>query len=64
MLAFYMPLISCLHVFVVIAFLFVLLQFGRLGFCNRDWKIIVPWPFLWGVVVASFFLCYIMFIVS
>jgi hypothetical protein len=60
MLAFCMPLISYLHVVVVLACLFVLLQFGRLGFCNRDWNNIVPG----GVVVACFFLGCMLFIVA
>jgi hypothetical protein len=32
------PLISYLHVVVVLACLFVFLQFARLGFCNSDWN--------------------------
>jgi hypothetical protein len=42
MLVFRMALISYLHVVVVLAYLFVLLLFARLGFCNRVWNNIVP----------------------
>jgi hypothetical protein len=52
MLAFYMPLISYLHVVVVLVCLFVLLQFGRLGFWNRDWNNIIHGG---GLLLASFF---------
>jgi hypothetical protein len=42
MIAFFMAPISYLHVLVVLACLFVLLQFARLGFCSRDCKSLVP----------------------
>ena len=60
MLVFCMALISYLHVVVVLACLFVLLQFARLGFCNRDWNNIVPR----GVVASCFFLHCMLFIVA
>jgi hypothetical protein len=41
MIAFFMAPISYLHVLVVLACLFVLLQFARLGFCSRDCKSLV-----------------------
>jgi hypothetical protein len=60
MLVFCMPLIFYLHVVVVVAFLFMLLQFACLGFCNRDWNNIVPR----GVVVSFFFLHCMLLIVA
>jgi hypothetical protein len=59
MLAFCMPLISYFHVVVVLAYLFVLLQFGCLGFCNQNCNIVFG-----GVVFASLFLCCMLFIVA
>ena len=53
------PLISYLHVVVVLACLFVLLQFACLGFCNCDWNCVIPG----GVVVACFFLRCVLFLV-
>jgi hypothetical protein len=58
-LLFASPVISYLRVDVVLACLFVLLQFVRLGFCNRDWNCVIPG----GVVVACFFLRCMLFIV-
>jgi hypothetical protein len=52
MLVFCMTLISYLHVVVVLACLFVLLQFAHLGFYNRAWNNIVPGGWL---LLASFF---------
>jgi hypothetical protein len=53
------PLISYLPVVVVLVCLFVLLQFARLGFCNRDWNCDIPG----GLVVACFFVRWMLFIV-
>jgi hypothetical protein len=55
-------LVSCLPVVVVLVFLLVLLQFARLGFCNRDWN----WPSVVphrrvGFDVVFSLLCYLQF---
>jgi hypothetical protein len=55
MLAFFMALISYLHVLVVLTCMFVLLQFARLGFCSRDWKSLVPGG--WLLFVPFFVVC-------
>jgi hypothetical protein len=52
-------LISYLLVLVVLVCLFILLQFARLGFCNRDWNRDIPG----GLVVACFFVRWMIFIV-
>jgi hypothetical protein len=53
------PLISYLVVVVVIVCLLVLLQFARLGLCNRDWNCVIPG----GLVVACFFVRCVLLIV-
>jgi hypothetical protein len=55
MLSFFMALISYLHVLVVLACMFVLLQFARLGFCSRDWKSLVPRG--WLLLTPFFIVC-------
>jgi hypothetical protein len=60
MLVFCMGPISYLHVGIVLACVFMLLQFSRLGFFNRNWNNIVPG----GVVAACFFLRCMLFIVA
>jgi hypothetical protein len=60
MLSFFMALISYLHVLVVLACMFMLLQFARLGFCSHNWKSLIPG----GVVVACSFLRCMLFIVA
>jgi hypothetical protein len=58
-LLFASPLISYFPFVVVLDFLFVLLQFACLGFCNRDWNCIISG----GLVVACFFVRCMLFIV-
>jgi hypothetical protein len=53
------PLMSYLAVVVVLVCLFVLLQFARLGFCNRNWNCVIPG----ALVVACFFVYCMLFIV-
>jgi hypothetical protein len=53
------PLISYFLVVVVLVFLFVLLQFAHLGFCNRDWNCDIPGQ----LVGACFFVHWMLFIV-
>jgi hypothetical protein len=53
------PLIFYFPVVFVVVCMFVLLQFAGLGFCNRDWKSDI----LGGLVVAFFFVCWMLFIV-
>jgi hypothetical protein len=53
------PLISYFPIVVVLVCLFVLLQFARLGFCNRDWNYGIPG----GLFVACFFVRWMLFIV-
>jgi len=53
-------LISYLHVLIVLACLFVLLQFERLGFCSRDWKSLVPGG--WLLCVPFFAVCCLLFL--
>jgi hypothetical protein len=54
------PLIYYLFVIVFIVFLFVLLQFARLGFCKRDWNCVIPMDWL---LLASLFIvsCLLLF---
>jgi hypothetical protein len=53
------PLIFYLHVVIVLACMFVLLQFACMGFCNYNWNCAIPG----GVVVVCFFLRCMLFLV-
>jgi hypothetical protein len=58
-LLFASPLMSYLAVVVVLVCLFVLLQFSRLGFFNRNWNCVIPG----ALVAACFFVRCMLFIV-